>query len=378
MSGHDEFPVALERLVALGQSPDVNIRPVLLRVVVDMFVHKAHHAPADLKQFEVIVSHLLDNADAEARLVVAEKLARHSATPPALLERFIADRESIAAKVYAHASLDESTLTDAAAWSPAEIALAVAGRTDLPTGTIAALADRPEPAISRQLAANGSAVLDRPIFQQLVRRAKADTALARLLAGRAADPIDLAPLFPIVGPEQRQAVIEAARRLELGRRQWKRLDGATAETLAHMDRLMLRGDREAFETALAAALGTDGQVLGALLNEDSGEILALALAAVGASPEQAARVFIVGDPRIGRSVARVRALTHIVETVSTHAARRLIGAITGGLDEAPRRPAAGSAKVNGTTRRAEPGSLAETSPQQRRDLLPPRPGRRQA
>ncbi|WP_131194264.1 DUF2336 domain-containing protein [Lichenihabitans psoromatis] len=367
MPAIDDLPVALERLVALGQSPDVNIRPVLLRVVVDMFVRKQHHAPEDLKQFVTIVSHLLDNADAEARLIVAEKLSRHPATPRALLDRFIAEQGRIALQVYEHAVLDDETLTAAATWGTTDVAAGVAGRRALTSRTIAALAERPEAVVLCRLAANRSVTLDRAVFQHLVRRAKADpdSALGQLLALRESDPIDLAPLFSIVDTDRRHAIIEAARRLDLGKRQWGRLDGTTAASLAHMDRLVMCGERDAFESSLSRALGIEGTSLLTLMHEEGGEVLALALAAVGASPEMAARVFILGDPRIGRSVGKVRALTRIVEIVSPNAARRLIAAMASGT-EPLRRTAPSTAAA---TNRIEQGPL-EAAPIRRDTPVP--------
>lgn len=337
MHTSDDLPVALARLVALGQSPDVNIRPVLLRVVVDLFTSRAHHAPSDLQQFSAIVAHLLEEADIETRIIVAEKLARHPATPRDLIDRLAAQQTAIAAQVYAHAALDEATLLAAACWGAEAIAQVLASRADLPEAVVAALADRPEGPVLHALAANAGVTFDRPTFQHLVRRARQDRELATRLIHREADPIDLAPLFSLVPSAQRQVIVDAARRLDLGRRQWGRTDGATAEGLARLDRLVLRGERDAFETGLAAALGIDATAMAALLHDDGGEILALALTAAGASPEMAARAFILGDPRIGRSVEKVRSLTAIVATVSQHAARRLVNAMTSNSAETQRR-----------------------------------------
>ena len=198
MSAPDELPQALERLVTLGQSPDVNIRPVLLRVVVDLFVRKEHHAPADLAQFEAIALHLIEDADPQARLIVAEKLSRHPATPRALLNRLIAEQGEVAARVFRFATLDAETLTAAATWSDSGVAEAIAARPDLPPATVTALADRPEGAVAHVLSRNTGSELDRLTFQKLARRAKGDATLAGWLVGRAGNPIDLAPLFPLV------------------------------------------------------------------------------------------------------------------------------------------------------------------------------------
>ncbi len=355
MHGSDDLPVALARLVALGQSPDVNIRPVLLRVVVDLFVNKPHHAPDDIRQFETIVSHLLDHAELDTRVIVAAKLSGHPLTPRALIERFRADDPAVALNAYAAAPLDGSTLLAGATWGNAELATAIAGRPDLTSELVAALAARPEDEVVHALAANLAITLERTTFQKLVRRARQDDRLASFLIERSADPIDYAPLFPLARTQQRQAVIEAARRLEMGKRQWGRLDGATAATLARLDRMVLSGERENFESALGLTLGIDPATMSALLQDDGGEIMALALAAAGASEDLAARTFILGDPRIGHSVERVRALTQIVATVSAQAARRLIGAMT-------------AAPAETTIRRSQKAKAASAAASRRADL----------
>jgi uncharacterized protein (DUF2336 family) len=369
----DDLPEALARLVALGQSPDVNIRPVLLRVTVDLFVNKSHHAPEDIHQFDAIVSVLFDDADLQTRTIVAEKLAWHPQTPRTLIDRFLADEPGVAAMAYAHADLEPKLLTAAATWGPAPLALAVACRPSLSDDLVEVLAGRPEDEVIHALVANPAVTLNRMTFQQLIRRARTDEILAARLIERPADPIDLAPLFPIARAEQRQAIIEAARRLELGKRQWGRLDGATADTLARLDRMVMSGERESFETALGLALGIDTASLNVLMHDEGGEIVALALAALGASPDMAARVFILGDPRIGRSVQRVRALTAIVATVSPHAARRLVAAMTASPAES-RRSAQGPSRSFHTPRRIADPAL-ETAPM-RREGQPVLPTRR--
>lgn len=334
----DDLPVALERLVVLSQLPNVNIKPVLLRVVVDMFLRKEHHAPADLAQFETIVSHLLTEADADARMLVADKLSRHGATPRALLEQLGADKAAIAEKIYEHAELGEETLRTAASLTGVAVAAAVARRRDLSPAVVAILVDRPELDILRDLVGNPAVTFDRPSMQKLVRRARHDHDLAAALVRRASDVLDLAPLYPMLDPEQRQAVIDATRRQDLGRRPPKPIDPPEPVTFERMDRLIRCGERDGFDAMLCAALGLEGARFAPLLHDDGGDILALALAAVGMPPDMAARVFILGDPRIGRSLPRVRALVRIVATVAPHAARRLVGAMAGGMPEPERRP----------------------------------------
>ena len=203
MGDGDDLRGSLERLVALGQTPDVNIRPVLLRVLVDLFVRKAHHAPNDLAQFEEITQHLLDEADPETRLIVAEKLSRHPSMPKALADRFLAERGPMAGHVLEHSDVGADTLAAAAAWGSVEMAVAVARRSDLGLALCRSLAERPEPEVLLALVGNPGAPLDRGLVQYLVRRARGDDALSYLLLEREGAPADVAPLFLLANSEQR-------------------------------------------------------------------------------------------------------------------------------------------------------------------------------
>ena len=87
MDHDDDLRASLERLVRLGRRPDIDIRPVLLRVLVDMFARRAHHTPGDLAQFEDMIGRLLGDADPEVKRAIADKLAGHPAAPRSLILR---------------------------------------------------------------------------------------------------------------------------------------------------------------------------------------------------------------------------------------------------------------------------------------------------
>ncbi len=333
MNEGDELRRSLERLVALGRTPDVDIRPVLLRVVVDLFARKPHHAPSALAQFEEIVAHLLAQADPEARRIVAEKLARHPATPQALLDRFFREGGEVAQPVLEYGALDGPSLSRAASWGTAEAAAAVARRGALEPALVRELADRPEREVLLALVRNAAAPVDRPMFQYLVRRARGDDDLAEALLARDGHPLDLAPLFLLASERQRADIVLAFRRDDLSPdKRRPTLDARERDMLAGVERAIEAADRDGRDAALAAALRVPPALVWRLADDPGGEALALALAAVGVSPEFAARLFILSGPAIGQSVAKVRLLTRLVETVPRRTAARIIGAVAGIAD----------------------------------------------
>ena len=368
MGNADELRDSLERLVALGKNPDVNIRPVLLRVVVDLFVRKAHHAADDLAHFEEITQRLLDEADADIRLSVAQKLSRHPEMPQALVQRFLAERGAAAGCVLQHASLDTGTLAGSAAWGCVDMAVAVARRTDLDPAVCRTLAERPEPEILSALAGNAAAPLDRSTVQYLVRRARDDRNLARLVLARDFQPADLAPLFLLADTPTRAAIILAARRDDLGPESRRpRLSTDQMAALSRVERSLLNAEQDSFDVALAVALGLDIDTTGGLLDDPHGEPLAIALAAIGASAEFAARVFILSGPAIGHSVMAVRTLTQLVETLPMRTAARLVAAMTHSKIE-PRRRRLQASDDPQRTRRSDHDirpSATEALPQRR-------------
>ncbi|MCW6507512.1 DUF2336 domain-containing protein [Lichenifustis flavocetrariae] len=324
----DDLPATLDRLVNLGRTPDVNIRPVLLRVLVDLFVSKPTHGPEAVRQFEEIVSRLLQEADDTARLIVAEKLANHAQTPPALLRHLMADRGAIAAKILSCAVLDAQTLQAAGALGAPEMALAVASRSDLDGATIRALAERPEPEIVAALVDNSALTIDPGLYRYLVRRGRDNKALARKLLKRHGDPAELGALFLAADRKQRADILMAMRRHDLGLPRSEPVAGAEA-ALAQISRVVLLPGMDGLDLILCQALNLPAPLAEQIIDDTTGEPMAVALAALGASPELAARVFILGPPTIGHVYATVKSLVGLVETLSPGIARRLMASMTG-------------------------------------------------
>lgn len=354
MPSSDDLSAALARLGMRmgGPRADNEIRPLLLRIVVDLFLQKRHHAPADLRSFEAIVGPLLAEADAETRRRLVERLFDHPATPLPLLDRLMDDESLIAADLYRHASCSEVELLVTACTGPAMVAASIAQRADLPPSVVQALIGRPEARVAAALAGNASITFGPAALRTMVARAQHDRDLAERLAARTVDPLAVAPLFPLLSPRQRRRMIEAVRRLDLGQRPRGWSESATAATLARLNQLVLAGEWDGFDDTLCRAFGSTGATLRPRLHEGAGDVLALALAAVGVPGEIAARVFILGEPTIGRSVAAVRRLTALVETVTPTAARRLLDAMLGGSAEA-RRPVTTLDLAVGSSRRIE-------------------------
>ena len=352
----DNLPATLDRLVDLGRTPDVNIRPVLLRVLVDLFVSRPSHSDDAVRQFDEMVSRLLDDADDDARLIVAGKLANHPQTPAHLLKKLIAERGAVADTVLSRATLDSHTLQAAAVLGTAAMAAAVAQRQDLDAATVRALAERPEGEVVTTLADNATAPIDIGLQRYLVRRARDNAALAARMLKRGGDPLELAALFMTADREGRAAILLALRRQELGRPPAEPVAGADTAR-QQIERIALRPGQDGLDLVLCQALGLPSPLVERIVEDSGGEPLAVALAALGVSPELAARVFILGNPAIGRSYPRVRSLVGLVETLPVGAARRILASLSGDAVPTRRTP-----RVETTAERSRPMTAAAIRP----------------
>ncbi len=360
-----------EGLVALGKREDLQIRPVLLRALTDMFISRPSHTPGEIKQFETIVLGLLDYADDQTHQIIAAKLAQFGATPASIVTRFLKQGGKAGAEFLAHSSLvDRDVLRKAAQEGETAIAIAIAGRADLDADLARALGKRPETEVARALAMNFASPIDDALLGELAVRQPRDAALARALCQRASSPALIASLFLYASPSQRASIILAARRADLVSAARTTRMFAGEPIIAEIERAAIEGDIPLFEAILARGLGASLVEACEIVHDPHGEPLALALAALQTPAPLAARIFMRMDPVIAESVDRVRALTKLVDEITPTAARALASSMLAPLAERKRpvhRP------VVDPTAAATPGRAAiqatEPGRPERRNLL---------
>jgi hypothetical protein len=139
--------------------------------------------------------------------------------------------------------------------------------------------------------------------------------------------IDKSPLFILANSEQRAEMLTAAGRSDHGERgKAKRTPQRDLDALADLAAAEKWG---LFAIEFAMRLGCDPRGVQAILRDKSGEPLAVALAAIGMPPADAARIFLSSEPDISHSVDRIRMLTRITSDVPVNVARRLMSAMLG-------------------------------------------------
>src|SRR5712675_1897612 len=77
----------------------VDIRPTLLRVLTDQYLHRRIHTPDEERQYTELTLRLLDETDVPARAAVATRLAAHANAPRAIILRLARDVLTVAEPV---------------------------------------------------------------------------------------------------------------------------------------------------------------------------------------------------------------------------------------------------------------------------------------
>jgi uncharacterized protein (DUF2336 family) len=352
--------------MALGKREELELRPVLLRVLTDMFVAQPTHARDEIKQFEAIILGLVGHADQQTRDMIAAKLARFGATPPSVVERLMADGGNAAAEFLAHSSLvGHDRLVAAALDCEESLAVAIARRPDLDEELVGILAARPEIAVARALMENFAAPVGEDFAASLIERGRADAELGAALCKRVDNAALLTPLFLRATPRLRADIILAARRADFINKTREPRGAGEALVAAELERAALDGDRPLFAAILARGLGVSLNIANEIVDDDHGEPLAMAMAALRVSADAAARIFMtIPKPDIAHSAARVRALAQLSIDVAPGAARAIIAAISGAKKQWPRQNTASFLDQTATPTPSRAATMA-------RDVAPP-------
>src|SRR5689334_11448213 len=77
----------------------VDIRPTLLRVLTDQYLHRRIHTPDEERQYTELTLRLLAETDVPARAAVATRLAAHANAPRAIILRLARDVLTVAEPV---------------------------------------------------------------------------------------------------------------------------------------------------------------------------------------------------------------------------------------------------------------------------------------
>ena len=124
---------SLQGLIELSRRDGVEIRPTLLRVLVDLYIQQPMHTASEAARFTELVCRLLEHADQPTRIAIATRLAPYSGTPPAVALRLAREEMAVAEPVLRHSkALGAAELHTILELKSVPHAIAIAARPDLP------------------------------------------------------------------------------------------------------------------------------------------------------------------------------------------------------------------------------------------------------
>ncbi len=292
----------VQRLIGLARSNGVDVRPTLLRVIVDQFVAEPQHPAAEVTRFGELVLHLIGRADEAERAVVAAKLADHPQTPAAVARRLAADIAAVAAPILARSTAlsDDDQFLAVRSGDP-DKALAIAGRADLGLAALVALEDFDDPRIRAALAA-------RIGVEPAAPRRGADTR-----------PADLGAAFLAGSTAQRETMIA-----ELVLRPPPAMGAMPSDSQRAIELAALSRRDGAIATALAELLQLDRDTAERIADDQGGEPLIVVARALDLGREAASRILLFAHQAVGTSVARVYDLTALYDVLPRQAALAIL------------------------------------------------------
>lgn len=322
--------IPIETLERLSRQDGLDTRPILIRVLTDLFVQKADHSADDVARYEELAGGLLDVVGPDARIAVSRKLADEPRAPQSLIERLLADEPAVSSPILARfAEAPRHVLMSRAMDGGPVEAGAIASRADLDADLVRLLAHHRDELVLETLAANPAARIASTALAALVERARDTPALASALLRR--DDLDAAALTPLYlsAEPAGRAAIRAALSARPGRPAPRGGRGAEAVEAAIAEAAAAEGKAALIAEALGEALRLKPDDAARLATEASGEPFVLMLRAAGVEADLVTRAILVAQPEIATSVVRVFDLVDIAETTSRGVAAEILAALTG-------------------------------------------------
>ena len=326
----------------------VDIRPTLLRVLTDQYLHRRIHTLDEERQYTELTLRLLDETDVPARAAVATRLAAHPNAPRAIILRLARDLLPVAEPVLR--SSPQLALADLDAIArergPTYAAIIAERTSSRPTPHSASHPSTP-PIVARPNEMQRQAQRPTPPQRQAppVSASRTDGCIAVGAAVEANTPNvkpgmkpDLQPdpdMTPAMDAKELCGLFFAADSLE------RRLILISLEYLPTaapiLPMVMQQGDvwrlessalqhkTEAVLRELERALGISRRTALRIVEDDSGEPIVAAAKAMELPADVLQRILLFMNPRVGQSVDRVYELAGLYADITVDAARRLIG-----------------------------------------------------
>ncbi|HMG77435.1 MAG TPA: DUF2336 domain-containing protein [Xanthobacteraceae bacterium] len=324
---------SLNGLADIGLRSGVDMRPILIRVLTDLYVQKLTHTADEERHYTELALRLLDGVDVATRATVAARLSKHLSPPPQVIQYLVNDLPEIAAPLRGHALLRPPAQPAA----PAPVATAPAAEDTAPIESPPQEElIEPEPVTDLRGAMDSTiaAELDDIFFT-------ADEHARRLI---------LLSLHVVAPMSPGQVVV--LRDPAIG----QRLEAAALGN--HRDELVKQ---------LAEALRIPREQARRIVRDDHGEPIVVAVKALGIPRDVVYRLLMFVNPAVGHSVERVHALATLYDEMTAQAAEGMVA-----IWQAVRSEAHSTAKHQPLLWNDERSRARPAAPAARRPLAAPR------
>ena len=236
---------------------------------------------------------------------------------------------------------------------------------------VGALAAQDDILVLIALAGNESARVEGATRLDVIRRARrlaedeGDRRLADAVLQRGQTWPESASLFLCARPSQRVEILLAAQRSRLGRPSASSVPVNSA-SLEELELAAVARQPERFLALFAKALDCEPELARKIVDDPTGEPLAVALAALGAANEVLVRILISNDLLAGAAYQRIGALTRLNNALDRNAARMVVAALRDGPGANRRRNPSAEAKPAPAPSRDTSGQHREEAPTTRR------------
>jgi hypothetical protein len=269
------FP-GFDGLMTLSRREGVDIRPTLLRVLTDLYVQAKSHSGDEERQFVELASRLIDQVDDATRAAVKARLAIYPATPAPIMQQL--------------------------GLAPAQEGRRIPLARQIPAPPAAPTPARPPTEAELRMASNMSMQPTdaAEIHDMFFHAAAAERAL--ILHNLAQTPLKAAPRIPTVRAQRAIETLEMA---------------------------AFAGDAESFALELGESLILPARVAAQIVDDPSGEALAVAARALDMPSPVFQRILLFFKQEIGTSVTMVYRLSRLYDRLSDRSALVMLAAWRG-------------------------------------------------
>ena len=270
----------LEDLTDFGLRSNVDVRPTLLRVLTDLYVHRLAHTPDEERRYTELALRLLEAVDVPTRIAVEKRLAGYRTAPARVLQWLTENVADVAGELRVHPLL---------------------------TGGVDPVVPHPAatPAVEDVTLRQGERFTDAP---HVVDRTTASVLNELFFAANAQERRLILVNFDVVAPVPAGRV-GVSFDPSVGRR---------------FEAAALAGNNEEFAQLLARALRISREQARRMARDELGEPVAVAGKALGLACDVLHRILLFVNPAVGHSVERVHALAALYDVMTAQAAQGMV------------------------------------------------------